>query len=287
MGDIARLAAVRTQLVTLFLMAIFLQNSLEILFPWLGAKIKGFCAAKEEEEYLQSQAGRPDDALLSDQDIEAVEQVNAKSNVDVMNDINLQMQLGVSPDVLDNTAEVVVLHGYIMLFVIIFPLMPLLASINNYIELRVDFFNLIHTQRPIPASAAGLGVWKSVLSCFNIIAVFSNIAILTFRTPLIHELLNRFGYDSDLNLIIFYFCMVLFLLFVIFVIRIAIDDKTTSTKEALARQEACERHLLMAPMQTAVRGLVKKQKKLKQSQMKLDIPAAEDKQLDEENKIDK
>merc|ERR1712113_275632 len=33
--DKVRLTAVRTQLVTLFLMAIFLQNTLEILFPWL------------------------------------------------------------------------------------------------------------------------------------------------------------------------------------------------------------------------------------------------------------
>merc|ERR1712003_352490 len=177
-----------------------------------------------------------------------------------MTDIETQIKLNPSPDVLDNTAEIVVLHGYIMLFVIIFPLMPLLASLNNYIELRVDYFNLINTQRPIPASAAGLGVWKSVLSCFNIIAVFSNLAILTFRTQLIHELLNRFGFDNDQNLIIFYFGMVLLLLFIIFVIRMAIDDKTTSTKEAIARQEACERHLLMAPVQSLARRVVKKQK---------------------------
>ena len=189
----------------------------------------------------------------------------------VLTDIEEQVNLNPSPDVLDNTAEIVVLHGYIMLFVIIFPLMPLLAAINNYIELRVDYFNLINTQRPIPASAAGLGVWKSVLSCFNIIAVFSNMAILTFRTPLIHDILDYFGYDNDYNLIVFYFCMILFLLLIIFVIRMAIDDKTTSTKEAIARQEACERHLLMAPVQSLVRGIVKK-RKMTASQKDVNVP---------------
>ena len=134
----------------------------------------------------------------------------------VMNDIEHQIQLGPSPDVLDNTAEIVVLHGYIMLFVIIFPLMPCLASINNYVELRVDLFNLVQAQRPIPASAAGLGVWKAVMSTFHIIAVFSDLAILTFRTPLIHDLLNEFGskYNTDVNLTIFYFSTCLLLLFI-------------------------------------------------------------------------
>lgn len=70
--DRTRLMAVRTQLITLFLMALFLQNTLEILFPWLGEKIKTFCAEKEEEEFLEAvTADRPDDALLSDQDVDA------------------------------------------------------------------------------------------------------------------------------------------------------------------------------------------------------------------------
>merc|ERR1712154_525868 len=119
---------------------------------------------------------------------------------------------------------------------------------------------------PIPASASGLGVWKSVLSTFNIIAVFSNLAYLTFRTPLIHDLLSDFNekWDNDRNLIIFYFSASLLLLFIIFVIRIVIDDQTVSTKEAIARQEACERHLLMAP----VHSMAKKQK-IAQSQRKI------------------
>lgn len=188
-------------------------------------------------------------------------------NNDVMEDIEEQIQLGPSPDVLDNTSEIVVLHGYIMLFVIVFPLMPLLATINNYIELRVDFYNLINTQRPVPATAAGLGVWKSVLAAFNIIAVFTNLGILAFRTPLFIGLLNTFNINNNnTNLIIFYFCFVLLLLFIIFVIRIVIDDQTESTREAIGRQEACERHLLMAPVASAARHAAKQAIKHQQIQ---------------------
>lgn len=78
-NDQYRLAAVRTQLVTLFIMAIVLQNTLEILFPWLGSKIKVMCMQKEEEEWAENTGGGTShkgasyqsDALLSDDDQQA------------------------------------------------------------------------------------------------------------------------------------------------------------------------------------------------------------------------
>jgi len=145
--------------------------------------------------------------------------------------------------------------------VIVFPIMPLLAAVNNYVELRVDFYNLINTQRPIPTTAAGLGVWKSVLSCFNIIAVFTNLGILVFRTELISTMLSDLGVPSgEIALVVFYFSFSLLLLFIIFVIRVVIDDQTESTKEAIARQEACEKHLLMAPVKSAAKQAAKENK---------------------------
>ena len=68
-NDIIRLKAVQTQLITLFVMAIILQNSLEILFPWLANKIKIICAKREQQEWEQDDNNdNNDDALLSDKD---------------------------------------------------------------------------------------------------------------------------------------------------------------------------------------------------------------------------
>jgi len=185
-------------------------------------------------------------------------------NDEVLADIEYQITLGPSPDVLDNTSEIVVFHGYIMLFVIVFPIMPFLVTLNNYIELRVDFYNLLHAQRPVPISAAGLGVWKSVLATFNILAIFTNFGIVVFRTDLMSNLLSDVGaVPSDRNLWIVYFMFVLAMLFVIFVIRVAVDDQSASVKEAIARQEACDRHLLMAPQRAMARTTAKSMRKLK------------------------
>ena len=79
-------------------------------------------------------------------------------------DIDKQIFLPQSPNVLDNMAEIVVQYGYITLFFMVFPLMPLLAVLNNFFEQRVDLYSLIHSRRAVPFAAKGIGVWKNVLS---------------------------------------------------------------------------------------------------------------------------
>jgi hypothetical protein len=48
--------------------------------------------------------------------------------------------------------------GYVTLFVIAFPLAPLLAFLNNLIGIRVDSYKLLFmTQRALPKAAADIG----------------------------------------------------------------------------------------------------------------------------------
>jgi hypothetical protein len=52
----------------------------------------------------------------------------------------------------------VIQFGYASLFVVAFPLAPLLALINNYIEIRVDSFKVLFTSaRAIPRGAQDIG----------------------------------------------------------------------------------------------------------------------------------
>ena len=55
-------------------------------------------------------------------------------------------------------AEHVIQFGYVSLFVVAFPLAPLLAFMNNYVELRVDAFKLVRNCcRPDPEGAQDIG----------------------------------------------------------------------------------------------------------------------------------
>ncbi len=74
-----------------------------------------------------------------------------------------------SPSVLDNTAEIVIQYGYIMLFVIVFPLMPLMALVNNWAEFRLDFYNMIEARRCVPFAAPGeFSLSLSLTLCYYI-----------------------------------------------------------------------------------------------------------------------
>jgi anoctamin-6 len=56
--------------------------------------------------------------------------------------------------------EMLILYGYATLFVVAFPLAPLLALGNNLIEIRVDSFKLLYNSaRPVPQGAQDIGAY--------------------------------------------------------------------------------------------------------------------------------
>lgn len=76
-------------------------------------------------------------------------------------------------------AELAVQFGYITLFVVSFPLAPLLALANNYVEFRSDAFKLLtQMQRPVPRGAEDIGSWQGVFTTISCIAVVTNSALV-------------------------------------------------------------------------------------------------------------
>lgn len=78
----------------------------------------------------------------------------------------------------------VIQFGFITLFVASFPLAPLLALINNILEVRVDSWKLTtQFRRPVAAKAHSIGAWEEIL---NMIAVFS--VVTNVRTYFLTQL---------------------------------------------------------------------------------------------------
>lgn len=77
--------------------------------------------------------------------------------------------------------------GFITLFVASFPLAPLLALINNIIEVRVDAWKLTtQFRRPVAAKAHCIGAWEEILNGIAALSVVTNVraALLTLSCPL-------------------------------------------------------------------------------------------------------
>lgn len=73
----------------------------------------------------------------------------------------------------------VIQFGFITLFVASFPLAPLLALMNNILEIRVDSWKLTtQFRRPVAAKAHSIGVWQEILNGMAILSVVTNVSML-------------------------------------------------------------------------------------------------------------
>ena len=85
----------------------------------------------------------------------------------------------------DDYAEMVLQFGYVTLFVVAFPLAPLLAFINNVLEVHVDSFKLCYGhRRPWPRSASSIGTWAYFLSLMSTMSVITNVGLLIFTADI-------------------------------------------------------------------------------------------------------
>lgn len=75
--------------------------------------------------------------------------------------------------------EMVIQFGYVTLFSLGFPLCPLIAYLNNLIEMRSDAFKLNATQqRPQYRILEGIGYWEDILYLMVMSSIFINMAML-------------------------------------------------------------------------------------------------------------
>lgn len=66
--------------------------------------------------------------------------------------------------------------GFITIFVCAFPLAPLFALLNNWIEIRLDAHKFVcETRRPVAERAEDIGVWFDILQVLAQLSVISNV----------------------------------------------------------------------------------------------------------------
>jgi len=196
------LSELQLTLATLFITLIFIQNFQEVVFPVLIKKLEmkmekksKFVGSFLDEDTTISMAAIS--TKVSKKDIFHTHKVS-----DLKENAHAQLSKPPPCPVIDNMSEMIVEQGYATMFAIAFPMAPLLALCNNYVEFRVDFHNLIVNQRPIPVAAYGVGRWGMVLWIFAFISVLTNWYLLIYRTDLVSRVYYRPGEDNQPVLIV-------------------------------------------------------------------------------------
>ncbi|KAF8877895.1 calcium-activated chloride channel-domain-containing protein [Infundibulicybe gibba] len=81
-------------------------------------------------------------------------------------------------------SEMVTQFGYVALWSTIWPLAPVMALINNFLELRSDAFKMtVHNRRPIPARTDTIGPWLDTLTFLTWLAALTNSALVYLFCP--------------------------------------------------------------------------------------------------------
>jgi len=127
----------------------------------------------------------------------------------------------------------VVQYGYVTLFVVAFPLAPLGALINNYVEIRLDAKKILTlSQRPKPLGAIGIGTWLPILNVLSFISIITNTIIVVFDTAIIYKWAG-----GDALLMAWLFFIIEHIIGVVkLVIGLAVDDVPSAVREHIERQ---------------------------------------------------
>uniref|UniRef100_A0A3Q3IXK5 Anoctamin n=1 Tax=Monopterus albus TaxID=43700 RepID=A0A3Q3IXK5_MONAL len=96
--------------------------------------------------------------------------------------------------------EMVIQFSFTTIFVAAFPLAPLLALINNVIEIRLDAIKMVTLERRlVPKKTNDIGVWTDVLEAIGVLAVIANGLVIGVSSDFIPRLLYRYHYGPCAN----------------------------------------------------------------------------------------
>ncbi|XP_065333493.1 anoctamin-7-like isoform X2 [Cloeon dipterum] len=96
--------------------------------------------------------------------------------------------------------EMVLQFGFITIFVAAFPLAPLFALLNNWVEIRLDAQKFVcETRRTVAERAENIGIWCKILHMLAHLAVISNGFLIAFTSEFLPKLMYQYEYDWELR----------------------------------------------------------------------------------------
>ncbi|XP_062855297.1 anoctamin-9 [Trichomycterus rosablanca] len=91
--------------------------------------------------------------------------------------------------------DMVLQFSFTTIFVAAFPLAPLLALLNNIIEIRLDAIKMVGLERRlVPRKANDIGVWTNILETIGVLAVIANGLVIGISSDFIPRLVYRYRY---------------------------------------------------------------------------------------------
>lgn len=146
-------ARLRKQVIYFTVTAQIVGFGMEVVVPYL--KRQGFIKIKEMQSKRATKNGATLPSAAADdppEEKEFLARVRSEADLDDYN-------------VYDDLREMVIQFGYLALFSVVWPLVPVSFLINNWVELRADAVKIcVEMRRPTPWRADSIGPWLDALS---------------------------------------------------------------------------------------------------------------------------
>lgn len=207
------------QLLSIFVVRLVVGNFTEAVLPWILRTVK---ARKEKKAAAKG-------LLVTDANDSSVGPISPAEEQFALADY----QKGAGKDgTFEDYAEMIVQFGFASLFVVAFPLAPLLAAINNHIEIRVDAFKLLHLQkRAEPKGAEDIGTWYNILEIMATCGVITNSLLVVFTASAL------FGTYETKQKWVAFVLMEHVILLIKFGFALAVDDEPATVAMQVSRQD--------------------------------------------------
>jgi len=167
---------------------------MEIGLPYILRAVESFRAGKGFRNGNAKGPGRKKRVAFDDEPVG--QDAHGREEREFLEHVRSEVALP-AYDVFTDYSEMVTQFGYVALWSTIWPLAPVMALLNNYIEVRSDAFKIaVHTRRPIPVRTDTIGPWLESLSILTWLSALTNSALVyLFRPPDQQEL----GTTMDAN----------------------------------------------------------------------------------------
>jgi len=163
-------------LFTIFGVQLLTNNFMEIFSPMVSARITEYLAHNDAAERFQRAVAREQEEWDNADHI-VIGHLGAARSSEVLKQAAMANAEDVNYSIFNDYNELTIQFGYVTLFATNFPLMSLLAWLNNVTEIRTDAIKYVHTfRRPCPLPARGIGSWETVLNILVFLAITTNCA---------------------------------------------------------------------------------------------------------------
>ncbi|XP_062404332.1 anoctamin-9 [Sardina pilchardus] len=169
-----------------------INNVFEITGPWLARWIKRRKLPRQKRKcancYVKENQEPKEGVQLCDncklQDLQRNYRLNKVDRFSLFNEF----------------LEMVIQFSFTTIFVAAFPLAPLLALLNNIIEIRLDAIKMVSLERRlVPQKTNNIGVWTTVLEAVGVLAVVANGLVIGISSDFIPRLVYKYYYGPCYN----------------------------------------------------------------------------------------